>query len=283
MKDFIIAVDDYNISAYDTKAKSVMRIPDDAERMQEIGRLVQRISEDWPCIIDVEKHFKRYRGRSLPKDLSLVSLYRWEDYVNNEPSVCSGGFPMGFDLADEYGNFKTWYGEEPPPRAIDRMWEQSMVFATYDPIEPNDNTDKLCRLLTALQTEYEVLRMSGIVPPQPEAFVMDIRLQSDRARAIFEKFADEGYLEIIDGGRYKWLKNKLALSVFAEQTISRLRLRGKTWSVFSHLFIADFDTGQLQSYYKNHADIWDKNIKYKIYETDPDCRRIRLIFAMNKF
>lgn len=214
MKDFIIAVDDYNISAYDTKAKSVMRIPDDAERMQEIGRLVQRISEDWPCIIDVEKHFKRYRGSSLPKDLSLVSLYRWEDYVNNEPSVCSGGFPMGFDLADEYGNFKTWYGEEPPPRAIDRMWEQSMVFATYDPIEPNDNTDKLCRLLTALQTEYEVLRMSGIVPPQLEPFVMDIRLKSDRARAMFEKFADEGYIEIVEGGHYKWLvktRNKKAL------------------------------------------------------------------------
>lgn len=126
----------------------------------------------------------------------------------------------------------------------------------------------------------ELERLNG--EPQLEPFVMDIRLRSDRARAIFEKFADEGYLEIIDGGRYKWLKNKLALSVFAEQTISRLRLRGKTWSVFSHLFIADFDTGQLQSYYKNHADIWDKNM-HKIYETDPDCKRIRLIFAMNKF
>lgn len=210
MKDFIIAVDDYNISAYDTKARRVMSIPDDTERMQEIGRLILRISEDWPCVIDVEKHFKRYRGSVLPKDLSIVSRYRWEDYLNNEPSVCSGGFPIGFDLADEYGNFSTWYGENPPPRAIDIMWEQ----LKYDPTKPNDNTDKLCRLLTALQTEYEVLKMSGIVPPQPVQFVMDIRLKSDRVRAMFKKFAAEGYIEIVEGGHYKWLvktRNKKAL------------------------------------------------------------------------
>lgn len=204
MKDFIIAVDDYNISAYDTKAKSVMRIPDDAERMQEIGRLVQRISEEWPCIIEVEKHFKRYRGRALPEDLSMVSQYRWEDYINNEPSVCSGGFPIGYDLADEYGNLSAWYGEETPPRAIDRIWEQ----LKYDPAKPNNNTDKLCLLLTALQTEYEVLKMSGIEPQQPEAFVMDIRLQSDRAKTMFKAFADKGYIEIVEGGHYKWLKTK---------------------------------------------------------------------------
>ena len=61
----------------------------------------------------------------------------------------------------------------------------------------------------------ELERLNG--EPQLEPFVMDIRLQSDRARAIFEKFADEGYLEIIEGGRYKWLiktRNRKALFAY---------------------------------------------------------------------
>lgn len=275
MKDFIIAVDDYNISAYDTKAKSVMRIPDDAERMQEIGRLVQRISEDWPCIIDVEKHFKRYRGRALPKDLSLVSLYRWEDYINNEPSVCSGGFPIGFDLGDEYGNFSTWYGENPPPRAIDRIWEQ----LEYDPTKPNDNTDKLCRLLTALQTEYEVLRMSGIVPPQPEPFVMDIRLQSDRAKKMFELFPK--YVEVREGMKLKWLQGtKADFLCFVEEALEYLHYDEEKdkWSLFEKSFeIYDdrFKPTQLLSYSKK------PNVKKHIEENEGLCGKIKMTFTMN--
>jgi len=50
--------------------------------------------------------------------------------------------------------------------------------------------------------------------PQPEPFVMDIRLQSGRAKAMFKAFADKGYIEIVEGGHYKWLvktRNKKAL------------------------------------------------------------------------
>lgn len=52
----------------------------------------------------------------------------------------------------------------------------------------------------------ELERLNG--KPQPEAFVMDIRLQSDRAKTMFKAFADKGYIEIVEGGHYKWLKTK---------------------------------------------------------------------------
>lgn len=58
----------------------------------------------------------------------------------------------------------------------------------------------------------ELERLKG--EPQPEPFVMDIRLQSGRAKAMFKAFADKGYIEIVEGGHYKWLvktRNKKAL------------------------------------------------------------------------
>lgn len=51
-------------------------------------------------------------------------------------------------------------------------------------------------------------------PAENEPFIIDERLTTDKARDMFRKFAEKGYIEIVEGGHYKWLittRNRKAL------------------------------------------------------------------------
>ena len=107
---------------------------------------------------------------------------------------------------------------------------------------------------------------------QPEPpFTIDERLTTERAKKMFRRFADEGYIKINEGGHYEWKKTKIALCFFTYKAFhDYLKLEKNTWSVFEKLF----NEKQLQSYYKNHEFDFDDN---------EECKCIKGIFTRNNF
>lgn len=123
----------------------------------------------------------------------------------------------------------------------------------------------------------ELERLNG--EPQPEPFVMDIRLQSDRARAMFELFPK--YVEVREGMKLKWLQGtKADFLCFVEEALEYLHYDEEKdkWSLFEKSFeIYDdrFKPTQLLSYSKK------PNVKKHIEENEGLCGKIKMTFTMN--
>ena len=131
----------------------------------------------------------------------------------------------------------------------------------------------------ALRTEKAELEdyLSLYQSEENEPFTIDPRLTTPKAKAMFAKFAELGYIEMSEGKHWKWRKNKYSLKCFADHAIEVLDLRKnrmgfplKTWGLFEDLF----NETRLQSY---------KPIPPKEYNDDNECRVIIKVFAISKF
>ncbi len=127
----------------------------------------------------------------------------------------------------------------------------------------------------ALRTEIDELEDELSLYQKP--FSIDPRLKTPKAKAMFAKFVELGYIEMNEGKQWKWMKNKYSLKCFADHAIDVLDLRKKrmglplkTWGLFEDLF----DETRLQSY---------KPTPPKEYDDDIDCRVIIKVFATIKF
>lgn len=163
---------------------------------------------------------------------------------------------------------------------IDAINSNSVEFCRYLKKNETIKASISLKLIAGLQTYADEIRDKVTDIPQPQTsqqpFVIDERLNTDKAKAMFEKFATEEYIEIVEGGHYKWLKTKMALSYFVFKAIDYLKMKKntkkntKTWKCFEELF----EIKKLQSYHQNHE--FD-------YESNSDCRKIKVLFEKNFF
>lgn len=123
-------------------------------------------------------------------------------------------------------------------------------------------------LWCALRTEKA--KLNGYLDLYQKPFKIDKRLASDKARGMFQRFKDDGYIEIREGKHYKWNEphTKLELAYFVSCAIDYLDLNSEknkngTWAAFEELF----DVTRLQSY-----------LISKDTESDDRCARIAVLF-----
>lgn len=144
--------------------------------------------------------------------------------------------------------------------------EQSINAAT----EKLNTAIRAVYLWWALRTEIDELEDELSLYQKP--FTIDPRLTTPKAKAMFAKFAELGYIEIHEGGHYKWKKShtKLGLAFFVSCAIEYLRWdknkkkeKERTWAAFEDLF----KETRLQSY-----------LQQKDTENDDNCIKIGLVF-----
>lgn len=116
-------------------------------------------------------------------------------------------------------------------------------------------------------------------PTETKPFIIDKRLKTGKAPNVFRKFAEEGFIEVREGKKLKWLQGtKADFLCFVEEALDYLHLNEAPdkWNLFEKSFeIYDnkFKPTQLLSYSKK------ENVSDKIEGNKGLCRKIKGIFT----
>lgn len=101
-------------------------------------------------------------------------------------------------------------------------------------------------------------------------FVIDPRLQTDKAKTMFQRFADEGYIKMNEGKCWEWEKNKLLFAYFIEKANEYLEIATTDYKCetyycrkpFEDLFGITKTSGKKPP--KNNSQIKINNIFYSL-------------------